>query len=302
MKFCCYSPYACHENLFPYNENMRIGIIWDLFKETFEEWINDQAPRLGASLAFYTVLSIGPLLLLALAAAGVIFGHDAAQGRVVEQIQGIVGAEGARAIQDMIVDSAEKKDAGLIATLAGLGALLFGASGAFGQLQDAMNTIWNVHDKRGRGLGALIRKRFFSFTMVLGTGFLLLVSLVINATLAGITQYASGYLADIAFVMQFINSAVSLGVVTLLFALIFKYVPDIMIDWRDVWIGAFLTAVMFTFGKYCIGLYLGRSSLSSSYGAAGSLVVVLVWVYYSAQILFFGAEFTQVYSRRRKAA
>lgn len=281
---------------------MRTDIIWDLFKETFEEWLNDEAPRLGAALAFYTILSIGPLLLLALAAAGVVFGHDAAQGRVVEQIQGIIGTEGARAIQDMIIDSAEKKDAGLIATLAGLGALLFGASGAFGQLQDAMNIIWNVHDKRGQGLWALIRKRFLSFTMVLGTGFLLLVSLAVNAALAGITQYAYGYLADIAFVMQFINSAVSLGVVTLLFALIFKYVPDIKIDWRDVWVGAFLTAVMFTLGKYCIGLYLGRSSLSSSYGAAGSLVVVLVWVYYSAQILFFGAEFTQVYSRRRKVA
>lgn len=270
----------------------------NLLKQTVVEWIEDKVPRLGAALAFYSMLSLGPLLLLALAAAGLIFGHEAAQGKIVDQIQGMIGPDGARAVQDMIADSAEKKDTGIIATAIGMGTLLVAASGVFGQLQDAMNTIWEVKPKKGRGIWGFIQDRFLSFTMVLGTGFLLLISLLLNTFLSAIGEYATGQFAELALIMQAVNFIVSFGVVSLLFALIFKYIPDVRVAWHDVWIGAILTAFLFTIGKFAIGFYLGHSSMSSSYGAAGSLVVVLIWVYYSSQILFFGAEFTQVYSNR----
>lgn len=269
-----------------------------LLKQTVTEWLDDKVPRLGAALAFYSVLSLGPLLLLALAAAGLIFGHEAAQGKIVAEIQGMIGEGGAKAIQDMIADSAEKKDTGIIATVVGLGTLLVGASGVFGQLQDAMNTIWEVKPKPGRGILGFIKDRFLSFTMVLGTGFLLLISLVISTALAALNEYTSGWTSDFAVIMHGVNFIISLGVVTLLFAVIFKYLPDAKVAWRDVWIGAVMTALLFTVGKFGIGLYLGHSGFSSSYGAAGSLVIILVWIYYSSQILFFGAEFTQVYANR----
>lgn len=269
-----------------------------LLKQTGIEWIDDKVPRLGAALAFYSVLSIGPLLLLSLAAAGLLFGHEAAQGKIVAEIQGVIGNDAATAIQDMVADSAQKEKAGIIASVIGIATLLIGASGVFGQLQDAMNTIWGLKSKPGRGIWGFIRGRFLSFTMVLGTGFLLLISLVVSTALATLTEYTSGLFTDYAFLMQGINFMISLGVISLLFAIIFKYLPDAKVAWRDVWIGAVMTALLFTVGKFAIGFYLGRSSFSSSYGAAGSLVVVLVWVYYSAQILFFGAEFTQVYANR----
>ena len=273
-------------------------IYFNLLKKTVDAWIADKVPRLGASLAFYSILSIGPLLLLALAAAGFVFGHEAAQGKLVGQIQGMVGEDGAKAIQDMIKDSAEKKDAGILATIFGTVTLLVGASGVFGQLQDALNTIWKVEPKPGRGVWGFIKDRFLSFSMVLGTGFLLLTSLVLNTVLAAFTDYTSGLFDGFVVVMQIVNFIISFGVIALMFALIFKYLPDAKIAWRDVWIGAVLTGFLFVVGKFAIGLYLGHSSISSSYGAAGSLVVVLIWVYYSSQILFFGAEFTQVYANR----
>jgi membrane protein len=281
-----------------WEDTMRSQKYQNLLKQTVIEWIEDKVPRLGAALAFYSMLSLGPLLLLALAAAGLIFGHEAAQGKIVDQIQGMIGPDGARAIQDMIADSAEKKDAGIVATAIGLGTLLIAASGVFGQLQDAMNTIWEVKPKKGRGIRGFIQDRFFSFTMVLGTGFLLLISLLLNTVLSAIGEYATGKFAQFALIMQAVNFIASFGIISFLFALIFKYLPDAKIAWRDVWIGAVLTAFLFTIGKFAIGFYLGHSSMSSSYGAAGSLVVVLIWVYYSSQILFFGAEFTQVYANR----
>ncbi len=271
---------------------------WQLLTKTVSAWLDDKVPRLGASLAFYSILSIGPLLLLALAAASFMFGHEAAQGKIVSQIQNVIGTDGARAIQDMIQDSAEKKEAGVWATIFGTITLLVGASGVFGQLQDALNTIWKVEPKAGRGLLGFIKDRFLSFSMVLGTGFLLLTSLVLNTVLSVLTDYTTGLFAGFAVMMQIINFVISFGVIALLFTLIFKYLPDAKIAWRDVWIGGVMTAFLFTVGKFAIGLYLGHSSISSSYGAAGSLVVILVWVYYSAQILFFGAEFTQVFANR----
>jgi membrane protein len=269
-----------------------------LLRQTTREWLNEKAPRLGAALAFYSMLSLGPLILIVLAIAGVIFGPEAAAGKIVAEIQGMVGKEGARAIQDIIADSAQKEEAGLIAVLIGITTFFVGASGVFGQLQDAMNAIWRVEALPHHGIRNFLRHRFLSFTMVLGTGFLLLVSLVISAVLAAMGDLMASYASPLVVVMEGINFLVSFSIVGILFALIFKYVPDAQISWRDVRIGAIMTAFLFTLGKTAIGLYLGQSSFSSSYGAAGSLVVLLVWVYYSSQILFFGAKFTQVYANR----
>ncbi len=270
---------------------------WEVFKQTSSEWLEDNAARLGAALAFYSVLSLAPLLVIALAIAGAVFGEEAARGEVVAQIGGMVGAEGARAIEDMIAH-AQKPGAGVVASLLGALTLLFGAAGVFGELQDALNTIWEVRPRPGRGVWGFMKARFFSFAMVLGTGFLLLVSLVLTAALAALGGFLSGALPVLGPVWHGVNFVISFGVITLLFALIFKVVPDVKIAWKDVWVGAALTAFLFTVGKFLLGLYLGRGTVSSAYGAAGSLVVLVVWIYYSAQILFFGAEFTQVYAKR----
>jgi membrane protein len=273
------------------------AVAWDVLTATWAEWSEDRAPRLGAALAYYTAFSIAPLLVIAIAIAGLLLGEEAARGQIVAQIAGLVGPDSARAIQDMIAN-AQRPASGVIATALGTGTLLLGASGVFGQLQDALNTIWEVESKPGRGLRGMLRDRFFSFTMVLGTGFLLLVSLILTSALSGLT---AGF-ADTGPVLETLGHALdlllSLAVTTLLFALIYRYIPDVKIAWNDVWVGAALTAVLFAIGKTAIGLYLGRASVGSAYGAAGSLVVLLAWVYYAAQILLFGAELTQVYANR----
>ena len=208
-----------------------------------------------------------------------------------------MGPDGAEAIESMIA-GASKPSAGIIASIIGLATLLFGAAGLFGQLKDAMNTIWEVQPKPGQGIMATVKQNFFSFTMVLGTGFLLLVSLVVSAVLSGVLGYFQDSLPGVDWLWQVVNFLIGFGITTLIFALIFKVVPDVEVDWNDVWIGAAATAALFSIGRLALGWYLGRGSFSSSYGAAASLVVVLLWVYYSAQILFLGAEFTQVYARR----
>ena len=270
---------------------------YDLLRTTASEWSEDKVPRLGAALAFYSVLSIAPLFLIAIAVAALVFGEEAASGKLVEQIQNLVGKEGAEAIQAML-KSADKPGAGTFAALVGSVALLFAASGVFGQLQDAMNTIWEVQPKPGRGVGGFIKDRFLSFSMVLGTGFLLLTSLILSASVAAAVSLVSRLSPGLKPLLAFGDTFVSAVVVILLFALIFKLLPDAKIAWHDVWVGAGLTTALFLVGKALIGAYLGRSSYGSAYGAAGSLVVLLVWIYYSSQILFFGAEFTQVYANR----
>jgi membrane protein len=270
--------------------------LWRLLRQTFNDWSEDKAPELGAALAFYTALSIAPLLVILLGVAAFFLGDEqAATGKIMAEMESMVGKEGANAIGEMI-ENANEPTEGIIATVLSVITLLFGASGVFGQLQSAMNTIWEVEPKPGRGIWGMIRHRFLSFTMVLGMAFLLLVSMVISAALA-----AAGTLLDrlpdsIHWAAQGIHIVGSIIVLTLLFAMMFKYLPDVKIGWRDVLLGAFVTAVLFTIGNFAIGMYLGRSSMASSYGAAGSFVVLLVWVYYSAQILFFGAELTQVYA------
>lgn len=270
---------------------------WGLLRATASEWSVDKAPRLGAALAFYSVLSIAPLLLIAIAVAALIFGEEAASGQLVAKLQEMLGKEGAEAIQDML-KNARKPGAGPIAALVGFGTLLFAASGVFGQLQDAMNTIWEVQPKPGRGVWGFVKDRFFSFTMVLGTGFLLLTSLILSTTVAATFEVVGRVSPALKSLSAVGDAVVSAVVVILLFALIFKVLPDAKVAWHDVWVGAGLTTFLFLIGKALIGAYLGRSSYGSAYGAAGSLVVLLVWIYYSSQILFFGAEFTKTYANQ----
>ena len=271
--------------------------MWELLKGTFSEWNEDNAPRLAAALAFYTMFTLAPLLVVVIAVAGLAFGREAAQGQIVGQIQGLVGVESAKAIQNLI-EQLNQPESGAIATFFGLATLLLGAWWVFGELQDAMNVIWEVRPKPGLGMLALLKARFVSFTMMLGVGFLLLVSLVVSAAVAALGTFLGGMLTSLEPVLHIFNFVVSFAVITLLFAMIYKILPDVLIGWGDVWIGAAATSLLYSIGKFLIGLYLGRSSVGSAYGAAGSLVIILVWVYYSAQILFFGAEFTKVYARR----
>jgi membrane protein len=272
--------------------------ILPILKETASEWMEDQAQSLGAALAYYTVFSLAPLLLIAIAIAGFFFGREAAQGQIFDQLRGLLGEASGKAMQDMVQNANTKPATGVMAALIGAVTLLFGASGVFGQLQTSLNSIWGVQPKPGRGVLGIIQDRILSFGFILVVGFLLLVSLLFTATIALVGEWFGGMVPGMEALIQILNSVLSLALITLLFATIFKFLPDAKIAWRDVWIGAFITAVLFTVGKFALGLYLGKSGVASSYGAAGSLIVLLLWVYYSSQILFFGAEFTQVYANR----
>ena len=271
--------------------------IWTLLKDACSAWFCDNVPSLGAALAFYTIFSVTPVLMVATAVAGLVFGREAAQGEVLRQIQAFVGYPGATTIQT-IIQSANRPTVGTIATALGIGAVLLGASGAFVELHNALNKIWRVSPRSESLWVGTIRKRFLSFGLVLGTGFLLLVSLAFSAALAVAGRFVGYLLPAPAFLFDFASSLISFGIVTILFAMIFKLLPDTKIAWRDVWVGAAVTSLLFTLGKMLIGFYLGRSSLASAYGAAASLVIVLVWVYYSAQILLLGAEFTRIYANK----
>ncbi|MBW4616745.1 MAG: YihY/virulence factor BrkB family protein [Desmonostoc vinosum HA7617-LM4] len=276
---------------------MNLQAIWQLFQETFKEWSDDKASRLAAALAYYTIFSLAPLLIIVIAIAGAAFGEDAARGEIVRQIQGLVGRDGAEFIE-IAIKNANKPQTGAIASMISVVVLLFGASGLFAELQDSLNTIWEVKPKPGRGVKKIVRQRFLSFAMVLSIGFLLLVSLVISAGLTATVTYFSNILPGVSFLWQIVNFIVSFTITTLLFGLIFKVLPDVKVAWSDVLVGAILTSLLFSIGRFLLGQYLGNNSFGSTYGAAGSLVVILAWVYYAAQILFFGAEFTQVYARK----
>lgn len=275
---------------------MKLRSTWRLLKETFAAWQEDKIPLWAAALSYYTAFSLAPLLVIAIAIAGAVFGEEAARGQIVGQIEGLVGQQGAEAIQAMLQNAQKPGTGGVWATVIGIGALLLGASGVFGQLQDALNTIWNVEPKPGRGIRFFIQNRFLSFAMVLVIGFLLLVSLVLSAALAAITAFFDQMFPSLAILGQVLNFVISFAVVTGLFALIYKVLPDVKVPWRYLWTGAIFTALLFTIGKFLIGLYLGN--VSSSYSAAASLGIILLWVYYSAQILLFGAEFTKVYANK----
>ncbi len=271
-----------------------------ILKEGFNQWWNEDRPfEQAAALAYYTLFSMAPLLVIAISVAGLVFGREAAQDQVVNTLAGFVGEDAGKTIQEMIENASKQQTSESIFAMAGgVALLLFGAGGVVGQLQSSLNMIWGVEPKAGRGLMGLLRDRFVSYAMVLGMGFLLLVSLVITAALSAFDQFLESSMAGAGILLQGIHFIVSLGVIAFLFAAIFKFLPDAEIAWKDVAIGALMTAILFNLGKYLIGLYIGQSSVTSVYGAAGSLVTLLLWIYYSGLIFFFGAELTQVYSSR----
>lgn len=274
---------------------MTVSEYWPVVKDAGSEWMNDKAARLGAALAYYSIFSIAPLLVIAIAVAGFVFGAEAAQGQVSRQVSHLVGEKGGEAIETMVA-AANKPGAGAIATVISVTMLLVGATGLFAELQDALNTIWEVQPKPGRGVWGFVRDRVLSLSMVMGAAFLLLVSLIVSAALAAV----GGLLGDwqTGLIGQIVTTAVDLVVITLMFAMIYRFLPDAVIAWRDVWFGAGVTAALFVVGKVLIGLYLGQAGVSSAFGAAGSLAVLLVWLYYAAQIFLFGAELTKAYADR----
>jgi len=276
---------------------LSVSGVFGMVKEAVSDWIEDKATQQAAALTFYSVLSIAPLLVISLAVASLVFEEKAARTEMVDEMGGLIGSEGEEAVEAML-DSADKPQQGTVATILGVITLLFGASGVFGQLQESLNTIWEVKPKPGGGIWQLIRSRFLSMAMVLGTGFLLLVSLVISSAISGLGTYLRNQWPGMESIWHVVNFVITVTMATVLFALIFKFLPDAKIAWSDVWVGAFLTALLFAVGKLLIGLYLGKASIGSAYGAAGSLVVLLVWIYYSSLILFFGAELTQVYAKK----
>jgi membrane protein len=263
-----------------------------LVKDTASAWSEDYAPSMGAALSYYTLFSIAPLLLIVIAVAGLVFGADAARGEIFGQLDGLIGPDGAKAVEGLL-QAADRPAQGIVATIIGVATLLLGATTVFGELQNALDRIWRAPAReKSKGWWNLLRTRLLSFGMVLGIAFLLTVSLILSAAIAALGKWwgAAEILAHV------LEVALSFGLTTVLFALIYKYIPRVHVGWHDVWIGAAVTAALFAAGKFLIGLYLGKSSVASAFGAAGSLVVLMVWVYYSAQIFLFGAEFTWVYA------
>jgi membrane protein len=277
---------------------MKMNKLVQILKSSFADWNADNTPRLGAALAFYTILSISPLVILVIAIVSLVFDRSSAQAHLLAQVQSLMGPEGRDAVQTMLASS-RKTSSGIVATVIGALTLVFGASGVFGELRSALNTIWDVKPKNSSGLWGMLRERFFSFGMVMSVGFVLLVSLIASSGLAAISKFFSGIVPVPSIVLGAFNFLVSFIGIAVLFAFILKYVPETDVRWGDVRVGAVGTALLFTIGKSILGLYLGKASPGSAYGAAGSLVVMVIWVYYSAQIFFFGAEFTHVYALSR---
>ena len=271
--------------------------LWWVLKHAFIGWWNDNVPRLGASLAYYTLFALSPILVIAISIAGLVFGAEAVRGEIVGQIQGLVGRQGAEAVQAML-EGASKPSSSILATVLGGLTAFLGATGAFIELQTALNIIWRVQPRPGVQLKAFLLQRLISFGLVVAVGFIMLVSLLVNAALSALSHYLGNIFPTLTALWEAANLLVSLGVITLLFAMIYKVLPDVRLGWRDVWVGALVTAGFFTIGKQVIGLYLGTSTVASSYGAAGSVVILLIWVYYSAQIVLLGAEFTRYYVER----
>jgi membrane protein len=278
---------------------MNAKVILTRLRQSFNDWNEDNAPRLGAALAFYTILSISPLVILAIAIVSLIFDRSRVQSHLLAEVQGMVGSAGRDAVQTML-QSGRKASSGTLSAVVGVITLAFGATGVFGELRSALNQIWDAKPKNSSSVLGLVRERFFSLGMVFSVGFILLVSLLVSAALAAATKFFSGLLPIPGFVLTLLSFVVSLVAISILFGLILKYVPETRVEWRDVRVGAVATALMFTIGKTLLSLYLGKASPGSAYGAAGSLVAMVIWVYYSAQIFFFGAEFTHVIAQSRQ--
>lgn len=270
---------------------------WQLVKRTVGSWSEDYAPSMGAALAFYTMFSIAPLLLIVIAVVGYFVGTSAARGEILTELAGLMGSEGAKAVEGLVNSASEPASRSMVA---GIGIVIFlvGATSVFNELQDSLNRIWRVHRRRSRGFFSLIRSRLLSFGMILAITFLLLVSLLISAGLSAVGKMWGPWSIEWQFIVQCLNFLLSFVLITVMFALIYKIIPQRPVHWGDVWIGAATTSMLFTLGKQFIGLYLGRSHMVTAFGALGSLAVCLLWVYYSAQIFLLGAEFTYVYSNR----
>jgi membrane protein len=270
---------------------------WSLARETLASWRDDYASSMGAALAYYTMFSIAPLLLIVISVAGLFFGEQAARGEILDQLEGLMGVEGAHAVQALLA-SVNHPKAGVLATLFGVGALVIGATTVIGELQNALDRIWRAPRRRSEGsIVNWLHSRLLSLGMIMGTGFLLMVSLLASALLAGLQRWFGRYV-NLGAAASAIDFLVSFAFITVAFAMIYKLMPRVRIEWRDVWIGAIVTSLLFTIGKMAIGVYIGRSAVASTFGAAASLVAMVVWVYWSAQIFLLGAEFTWVYARR----
>ncbi|MEO6694765.1 MAG: YihY/virulence factor BrkB family protein, partial [Ignavibacteria bacterium] len=278
-------------------EKLTFNLVRKLLYETFDQFIDDKGFKMAAALSYYAAFSLGPLLMIVISIAGVFFGEDAARGEISKQITYLVGKDGADMIQT-IIKGASNIATGIFAGIVSIIFLVFGAVGVFIELQESLNIIWGVESRPGRGIWGFLKNRLISLSMVIATGFLLMVSLIINSMIYLVYNYFGEYLSSVLPASEVVNLITSFIVITLLFALIFKYLPDVLISWRYVWFGAVITSLLFSIGKYFIGLYLGNSSYSSTYGAAASIVILFIWIYYSGLILFFGAEFTQVYRKR----
>lgn len=271
--------------------------IYSLLKETFDEWKKDKVGRLAAAMSYYTVFALAPLLLIVTGIIGLVYQDGSGNAMFLAQIKGLVGETGATFFEQAI-QSSTTQEKGVVATIIGLATMLLGATGLVVQLKDALNTVWGITEERFKGVSGLLKVRAVSLAGVVSLGFLLLVSLIMSTALSAFMNYAQRFLGDTAILVEILNQLLSLAVISVVFALLFKFLPDVQISWRDVWPGAVFTAVLFTIGKFLIGLYLGNSTIGDTYGAAGSVMVVLLWVFYSTQILLFGAEFTQVYSQK----
>lgn len=280
---------------------MKAREIFRLFKLSFNSWLQHNATRLGAALAFYTVWSIAPLVILAVAIASLIFSKSAAQAHLLDDVQALVGFQGRESVQ-AILQHGQKITTGIFSTIVGVLTLVSGASGVFQELRSALNEIWGANPQASSGIRGMLKERVFSFGLVLSVGFVLLVSLLVSAMLAALSKFFSGLLPIPPMVFNIFNDLLSLAGIAFLIACIFKFVPACRVDWRDVRVGAVVTAILFIVGKTLLGVYLGRSTTASSYGAAGSLVVLVIWVYYSAQIFFFGAEFTHTHALANRNA
>jgi membrane protein len=269
----------------------------DVLLAAVNAWVEDRAPSMGAAIAYYTVFSLAPILILVIAVAGVAFGEEAAEGAIVAQLRELLGRQGAAAVQTMIA-SAGRGGADWVASIISIALLAFAATTVFGELQASLNVVWKAAPRPGSPVMAVVRVRLISLSLVVGIGFLLLVSLVVSAALTAFAGYLFSIFPYLNVVMRILNFALSFGVTTALFAMIYKLLPDTRIAWADVWIAALVASILFTFGKFAISLYIGSSNVTSTYGAAAALVIVLIWVYYSAQIFLFGAEFAKVYAER----
>lgn len=275
---------------------MHIKRFFGLAKKAVNAWLDHYAPSMGAAIAFYTVFSLAPLIIIVIAVAGFFWGRDAVQGQLFEQINALVGPDGAKAVESVVQGAQEPKQ-GIAATVISVGVLVVGATTVFSELQSALDRIWEVPvDKKQSGIWNMIRARLLSLGLVLALAFLLMVSLVVSAMLSALGGWATGLMPGWEILLQVINTAVAVAIMTVLFALIYRFMPRASVAWHDVWTGAVVTAVLFEIGKFLIGLYLGKASVASSYTAAGSLIVVLIWVYYAAQVFLLGAEFTCVYA------